>query len=130
MDSLLYGGLLGLFGLDPFNNGPVYPGALVFGACCCGNLLSKGLVLEGEGFFGLGLMGRVMDGRLGVDSIDGFLLLDPAQQKECLFILLLCILLKMRFYSVLANELSNGTSYRLLYSIKSYCYTNVRNYVY
>ena len=84
MDSLLYGGLLGLLGLEPFNNGPVYPGALVFGACCCGNL-SNGLELVDEGFFGLVLTGRTNDGLPGVDSIIGFLLLEPAKVLEIYF---------------------------------------------
>lgn len=78
VDSLLKGGLLGLLGLGPFSNGPVYPGALVFGACCWGNL-SNGLGFEEEGFFGLVLMGRVKVGLLGVLSTTGFLLLDPTE---------------------------------------------------
>lgn len=78
VDSLLYGGLLSLLGLEPFGNGPVYPGALVFGACCWGNL-SNGLELVDEGFFGLVLTGRINGGLLGVVSTVGFLLLEPAR---------------------------------------------------
>lgn len=78
VDSLLYGGLLGLLGLEPFSNGPVYPGALVFGACCWGNL-SNGLELVDEGFFDLVLTGRINGGLLGVVSTVGFLLLEPAR---------------------------------------------------
>lgn len=66
-----------LFGLD-FNKGPVYPGALVFGACCWGNL-SNGLELVAEGFlFCLVLTGSVNDvGRLGaVSMLPGFLLFE------------------------------------------------------
>lgn len=68
-----------LFGLD-FNKDPVYPGALVFGACCWGNL-SNGLELVAEGFlFCLVLTGSVNDvGRLGEVSIPGFLLLETTK---------------------------------------------------